>query len=499
MSLQSRKLRMEQMEGRQLMAVTPVGAIETSGVLADWQPPTDVSAYVQNGNLYVNESSTALNSDNGIRLAQLGNGLIRVEGTLANNNTGLASAINGFAYQDFVVTGSVYVKTGGGNDLVQIGFGDGTGALRAFELHINTGAPEMVIAARSIQDISAKTTTGILNVPDADNVMFWAANMRGSVAINTGSDHDWVFVASKVTIGDGLGVDNLTINTGSGPDAADVKGAHIRGSLDIQTYSHVNENDADSVYFDAKFGQSTIVAGNVSVRMGGGNDGIYITDPNYPDGQSLWIGIEVGGSMSIDLGAGNDTAFLRNMHVAGNFSLNTGAGADTVDMRSTPIIHPDRTFPAYVGGTFTVQTFSVLTENDADTVSISQTGSMNHFNLLTGGGNDTVKVADFTSYHNFNVDAGAGDDTAELYRVMGVDDFFAILGEGNDALTIGDLYLGQGSAKVLGGNGFDRLTKLPGYYPLARLEQTGWEMINGRLEPIVNLPVAKAKTSSKKK
>lgn len=357
----------------------------------------------------------------------------------------------------------------------------------------------MVAAAKSIQTTSAKTTTGILNVPDADQVMFWAANTRGSVIINTGSDHDWAFMASNVTIGDGLGVDNLTINTGSGPDAADVKGAHIRGSLDIQTYSNLNENDADTVYFDAKFGQSTIVAGNVSVRMGGGNDGIFVTDPNYPDGQVFSLGLIVGGSMSIDMGAGNDTVFLRNIEVAGNFSLNTGAGADTVDMRSTSLADPEHPFPGYIGGTLTVQTYAALTETDADVVTIKQTGSMNHFNVLTGGGNDTVKVADFTSYHNFNVDAGAGDDTAELYRVMGVDDFFAILGDGNDALTVGDLYGGQGNVKVLGGIGSDRLTKLPGFYPMARLEQTGWEWINGRLEPIVNLPVAKAKTSSKRK
>src|ERR1051326_7786609 len=140
MFARGRKLRMEQMEARQLMAVT--GAIaNTSLTTAIYPTPSgDVSAYVQNGNLYVNEASGYAGTDNGVRIAQLADGHIRVMGVEANNSTGAKSLINGWSYQDFTVTGGLFVNLGGGNDRVHIGYDDGTGAPTFNGMSINVGA-----------------------------------------------------------------------------------------------------------------------------------------------------------------------------------------------------------------------------------------------------------------------------------------------------------------------------------------------------------------------
>jgi hypothetical protein len=72
------RFRMEQLETRQMMA-------------------GDVAAVVTAGNLYLSEGGQ-LSGDNGVLISQLENGLIRVQGTDANQAGGAKSLINGKAY-----------------------------------------------------------------------------------------------------------------------------------------------------------------------------------------------------------------------------------------------------------------------------------------------------------------------------------------------------------------------------------------------------------------
>jgi hypothetical protein len=96
-----------------------------------------------------------------------------------------------------------------------------------------------------------------------------------------------------------------------------------------------------------------------------------------------------------------------------------------------------------------------------------------------GGGNDVAKIIGAAALDNILLDAGAGNDQVEFSDVFALDNLFALLGEGDDTLNILNLYQAAGSVRIDGGAGYDRLTK-SGAYPSARLEQTGWEMINGR-------------------
>src|SRR6188472_3066862 len=77
-----RKLNMEQMESREMMA-------------------GDISAYVQNGNLYINEAKNSIGKDQGVLVTQLANGNIRLQGQDATNSGLTPSKINGAKYADF--------------------------------------------------------------------------------------------------------------------------------------------------------------------------------------------------------------------------------------------------------------------------------------------------------------------------------------------------------------------------------------------------------------
>jgi hypothetical protein len=309
----------------------------------------------------------------------------------------------------------------------------------------------------------------------------WGGAMKGALTVNTGEGADWVF------LGD-VSVGSATINTGSSHDEVELAGAHIRGNLDIQTFASLSETDADVVYFDtdSHYTKPTLVDGSANIRTGGGDDSFFSTDPNVPDTNVFLLGLHTHGSLTIDAGAGNDYAYLRNIRVDGNFSMNMGAGADTMDMRQTPIDGEFGFAPA-VSGTMTVQMYSSITENDADIASFLQIGAVGNMTILMGDGNDQLTLTHTRSQKDVTLDAGAGDDTVQLTDVSAYDNFFANLGDGNDQLTIADLYDFFGTAKIDGGNGTDRLTRT-GAFPTSNVTQINFEWINGH--PQLGLAVA---------
>jgi hypothetical protein len=325
---------MEQMEPRQMMA-------------------GDIVASVVNGNLILNEATGQAGKDNSVLISQIAPGRIRVTGN-STTTDGTTSRVNGLAYQDFTVPGSLTVNFGGGNDLIVF---DG-GAPPSFQdVTLNLGAPPLLVAAKTF---GAGGET-IKSAPDKDNVMMWGGSIRGSLSVSTGADADWIYIAGT-QIGDGVGTDNITINS--------------------------------------------------------------------------------------------------------------GAGADTVQLKN---------LPGTINGTIDVQTFSSLGETDADVAWFEHTYAYGNINVRTGGGNDLIHFDNLTSYKDINLDFGAGDDTGEIKQVLAVDNFFANLGDGNDGLAINDLYGGTGNTSILGGNGFDSLTKTGTYFPTHNVTQSAWEVINGRL------------------
>lgn len=285
-----RTFRLERLEQREMMA-------------------GDVAAYVQNGNLYVKEASGQAGQDNAAAIYQLPNGLIRVEsrGPSGQND----SLINGAAYQDFAVTGSLFVDFGGGNDLVVIGADVGVAAPAFNEVHINVAAPEPMFTPFSlIQPLDP------FNLPDDDNVIIWSIATRGSMSIRTGNGEDWAYVANS-QIGDGAGLDSLTINTGSGADTAHVKNlpTSLSGQIRIQTYASLAETDADVAWLEGAYAD-----GDIDVFTGGGNDLIHVDNSSTLH------------DLNFDAGAGDDAAEITHVVAADRLMAHLGDGNDSLSI-----------------------------------------------------------------------------------------------------------------------------------------------------------------------
>jgi hypothetical protein len=285
----NRPLSIENLEARQMMA-------------------GDVAAYVQNGNLYITEAAGQTGLDNAVQISQLANGQIRVAGT-GTTTDGTMSHVNGQAYQDLTVTGSLNVNLGGGSDLVVIGSDLGLASPSFSQVNIDTSAPPQLVAARSLVLGGIPTT---LNAPDNDDVIIWGINTHGPMTINTGAGNDWVYVGgANMTAG------NLTINTGSGADTVQIENTvnTLAGTVDIQTYTSLAENDADVVWLDTAYMQ-----GNLNVRMGGGNDIFHLENA------------AVFGNLNLDAGAGDDSATLLHVDVVKSLMAQLGDGNDSLSL-----------------------------------------------------------------------------------------------------------------------------------------------------------------------
>src|SRR5215213_3384867 len=171
-----RKLRMEQMEAREMMA-------------------GDVAGYVSNNTLYLYESYGQAGRDNSVIISQLAPGTVRVRGGVTADGT--MSKINGAAYTDFQVTGGLNIAFAGGNDHVNLGPSSAIGGggnsgliLRAPSFHdvtLNLGAP-------TTNTTRTLTSTVALTPPDKDYVSINRATIPGWLTINTGLDDDKVYV-----------------------------------------------------------------------------------------------------------------------------------------------------------------------------------------------------------------------------------------------------------------------------------------------------------------
>jgi hypothetical protein len=279
-----RTLRMERMEAREMMA-------------------GDVAAAVVNGNLYLNEAAGQAGRDNSVLISQIAPGRIRVTGN-GTTTDGTVSRINGAAFQDFNVPGGLIVKFGGGSDLVVF---DGAAPPSFQDVNIDLAAPPILVASMTVGGIS-------LTPPDKDNVMIWNATIRGSLTVNTGRDNDWVYVANA-KIGDGIGLDNITINTGAGADTAELKNLQgtLNGAIDIQLFSSLLELDADVAWLDHVYAN-----GNIGIRGGGGNDLLHLDNvTSYKD-------------VNLDAGAGDDKVEVNYLVAVNNFFASLGDGNDTM-------------------------------------------------------------------------------------------------------------------------------------------------------------------------
>jgi hypothetical protein len=289
-----RKLNIEQMEAREMMA-------------------GDVAASVVNGTLYLNEASGQAGRDNSVIVSQIAPGRIRVTGNSTTTDS-TVSKINGAAFQDFNVSGGLVVKFGGGSDLVVF---DQLAAPTFTNVNVDLAAPPIL----KTQIYASKTVSGdtkLFNAPDQDNLIMWGANITGNLTVNTGADNDWVFIAATPIGG------NVSINTGAGADTAELKNMSgiIGGSVDIQLYSSLAEKDADCAWLE-----NVAAYGNINVRAGDGADLLHLNGvTSYKD-------------FNLDAGAGDDKMELDYICAVDNFFAKLGDGNDVAKINDLYVIH----------------------------------------------------------------------------------------------------------------------------------------------------------------
>ena len=287
MLTKNRRLTLENLEVRQMMA-------------------GDVAAYVQNGTLYINEAPGQIGLDNAVQISRLANGMIRVAGTTTTTDNTMTH-VNGLGYQDFSVWGGLNVSLGGGSDLLVIGSELGVAAPSFQFVHIDTAAPPPVFQASLTRGLDTA-----LKVSDNDNVIIWGISSRGGMSINSGAGNDWIFVS-----GAEIAAGGLTVNSGSGADTVEIKGTvnQLVGTIDIQTYSSLAENDADVVWLDTAYFQ-----GDLNVRTGGGNDLFHMENSSTLS------------NLNLDMGAGDDSATLLNVVVVKKLMAQLGDGNDALSL-----------------------------------------------------------------------------------------------------------------------------------------------------------------------
>jgi hypothetical protein len=305
MSKRYRKLNMETMEARQMMA-------------------GDVMATVTGGTLYLNEASGQAGRDNSVLVSQIAPGRIRVTGNATTTDSTL-SKINGATSQDFNVTGGLVVRFGGGSDLIVF---DASAPPTFTNVDIDTAAPPIV--AQPLVRGTVGTTP--FNAPDKDNIIMWGAHITGNLTVNTGADDDWVYVANTSIGG------NVSINTGAGADTAQLENmlGTIGGSIDIQLYSSLAEKDADCAWLDHVYAY-----GNINARGGDGADLLHLDNVTSYKDFNLDAGagddkLEVNDVCAVDnffaqLGDGNDNATINDLYlINGKTQIDGGAGTDSL-------------------------------------------------------------------------------------------------------------------------------------------------------------------------
>ena len=428
----------------------------------------DIAAVVQNGDLIITENAAQVGQDNNVLIQGLANGQVRVSAV------GKTGAVNGQAYRDFTVTGSLRVDLGAGNDTLQIGLdADGAAAM----------APKFNNVDIKLGGITPGNITRAYN--DADQLLIHGLTTKGTVNIDTGVDADKVHIGGKVrtgsvTIGDGQGIvdaigDDLNIKTGAGADEVNVFGGVYKNNLTIETFANLAENDADRVRID-RGAQVTL---DVNVRLGGGADAMNIMDETAAS--AGMAGLTTGGLVDIDAGAGDDTLYLRNFTIGqpgdsniDSLEINAGAGADTLTIKN------DTGF-ARVADDVYIQMYEDIHEQFNDRVNVD--GLRAQWQRFWGSyGADEMKLTNLTAQF-VQIDTDGGVDHVTVENSMIYNHLMAEMGEGDDTLTVTGVTVRDGGAFLYGGAGYDTLniSRSNFFLPLTAQE---WELFGGINQPL---------------
>ena len=177
--------------------------------------------------------------------------------------------------------------------------------------------------------------------------------------------------------------------------------------------------------------------GSLRIQMNQGNDVVYLGGLTY--------GLTIAGSLTVDLGAGDDQLTIYDTDVGGSTIIRARAGDDVVAVNG--------------GNTFNGSVIVHL-EQGQDNFATSDTNTFNRaLRILGGAGSDAIFLQDnFTVNGTLEIQGGAGDENILVGNLPGnwVRKLVVNTAAGNDFVQMSDLQV-QTSATVLLGVGDDEL------------------------------------------
>ncbi len=241
----------------------------------------DITAFVQNGNLFINEAAGHVGAAQAVQVAQLSNGNIRVTGITSPDNPA-GSKVNGVSSVEFARPHNIEVNLGGGADTVQ--FVGSSGGEAILSVLINVADPNSGAGDRD--------TVNIVNF-DREVTWFNIATGAGQDAISMRNVRGMDFL----TIDAGAGLDTIDL----GPTSGGVGGVSITKDLQI---------------FADSFTDSDLASGDDRVRL---------------------QDVSTGRDLIVNLRSGNDTLDMTNVLARRHMSLHGERGNDTMNLTQVTV------------------------------------------------------------------------------------------------------------------------------------------------------------------
>jgi hypothetical protein len=236
------------------------------------------------------------------------------------------------------IQGNLLVDTGADADNLTI---SDTTVHKDANIFTGSGADNVTIGVGMLPEVQ------IASVGTAANV-----NVYGNLLVDTGSEADYLsvdslFVGKDAKILTGQGADHVTIGLSASvylscPAAVSWASVRVVGNLSVDTGSEGDWLNVASLY----------VGKDASFVTGGGGDFVSIGQvtamlQDWGGWSYSRANIYVGGNLLIDTGGENDCLDLYSVYVGGNANIFLGGGADMGDLA---YIYVEKTFKLDAGG-----------------------------------------------------------------------------------------------------------------------------------------------------
>ncbi|ORI09799.1 beta strand repeat-containing protein, partial [Campylobacter concisus] len=369
--------------------------------------------------------------DNGIKHVQINRGKVETTNIKTGSGNDLVQ-IQG----DSLMEGRNNIETGAGEDDVEIRDSKLNGTATAKTV-INTGADKdhVVINNSTLTHAEINTGTGVDTVDIEDGMIF------DDSSINTGADNDEVNINSDIT-----GTIQSNIQTGEGSDTVNIaSGVTLtRTVIDMGAGEDTIEISGNSATDRITFKGSKLYTDDAGYTA---NDNDHVTISN-----TTFMKSDDGKLSGVETGGGNDEITIKDGTIFQDFSyIAAGNGVDTITLESGAKFNQANVY-ADAGD-------DIINVNGAE---FKGENAYNHNAGVHGGaGNDTIFV-NSGKFDNAKVEGDAGNDTIHIKSGARFENA-SIYGDSIDGLTTGNdtIIVDKGATLINttidGGAGFDTL------------------------------------------